>query len=384
MSETLPKTADAIVVGGGIVGNAVARQLAKDGLKTVLLEAQAFGGAVSGASLACLGTHMHNLDELAILKEACALWRDLSRELGNSFEYNQSGQLRFILKPEDVAVAQRWITGERAAGLSPELLSPKQVQEVEPLLTGPIHAASWAPDSATVNPFLAVRALLADGKRAGVMAFAETPVTRLILEGDRVTGVQTAKGDITASVTVLAAGPWSAKLARTTGLSVPIVARQAQCLASVRQPPAILRVVGACESAGGVESGYTQIQQAASGQILFNTVMAPQKTPLGAEDRINEVPRRFVRDSITMLTTLFPSLAQILMLRSWVRFEAVTPDDRFMAGRLKDGLLIAAGDNGTGFTRSLFLAQLISRAARSVVDPRDSFYDPLRFAGAKS
>lgn len=381
MSQALPKTADVVVVGGGVVGTAVARQLAKDGLNTVLLEAQAFGGAVSGASLACLGTHMHNLEELPILIEACTLWRTLAEELGNNFEYNHSGQLRFILKPEDVPIAERWIAGERAAGLAPALLSPKEVQEVEPLLTGPIHAATWAPDSATVNPFLAVRALLADGRRAGVSAFADTQVLRLNLEGDRVTGVKTSKGDIAAGHTVLAAGPWSAKIARSIGLALPIVARQAQCLASVRQAPSIRRVIGACESAGGVEAGYTQIQQAASGQVLFNTVMAPQQTPIGAEDRINEVPRRFVRDSITMLTTLFPSLANILMLRSWVRFEGVTPDDRFMAGRLKDGLLIAAGDNGTGFTRSLFLAQLISRAARGAVDSRDSFYDPLRFAG---
>ncbi len=383
MSESLPKAADVVVVGGGVVGAAVARQMAKDGLKTVLLEAKAFGGAVSGASLACLGTHMHNIEELPILIEACALWQSLSEELGNSFEYNRSGQLRFILKPEDVAIAERWITGERAAGLAPELLSPKQAQEIEPLLTGPIHAATWAPDSATVNPFLAVRALLADGKRAGVMAFAETPVERLLLDGERVTGVKTSRGDISAGHIVLAAGPWSAKVARSIGLTLPIVARQAQCLASVRQPPSIRRVIGACESAGGVESGYTQIQQAASGQILFNTVMAPQGTPAGAEDRINEVPRRFVRDSIAMLTTLFPSLANILMLRSWVRFEGVTPDDRFMAGHLQDGLLIAAGDNGTGFTRALFLAQLISRAARAATDPRDGFYNPLRFAGGK-
>ncbi len=54
-----------------------------------------------------------------------------------------------------------------------------------------------------------------------------------------------------------------------------------------------------------------------------------------------------------MLTTLFPSLRDISMLRSWVRFEAVTPDDRFLAGRLpREGLLIASGDNGTGFCRS--------------------------------
>lgn len=382
MSETLPRTADAVVIGGGIVGVAVARQLAKDGLKTVLVEAKAFGGAVSGASLACLGTHMHGFDEIPILIEACGLWRDLSEELGNSFEYNRSGQLRFILKPEDVAIAERWIAGETARGLGPKLLSPEDVRNIEPLLTGPIHAATWAPDSATVNPFLALRALLADAKRAGVAAFADMPVTRLILEGDRVTGVSTAKGDIAAAVTVLAAGPWTARIARTAGLAVPITARQAQCLASVRQPPSIRMVIGACESAGGVESGYTQIQQAASGQILFNTVMAPQKTPADAENRINEAPRRFVRDSIAMLTTLFPSLAKILMLRSWVRFEGVTPDDRFMAGKLRDGLLIAAGDNGTGFTRAPFLGRLVSRAARGeAAGLHDGVYDPLRFAG---
>jgi glycine/D-amino acid oxidase-like deaminating enzyme len=386
VSDALPKLADAIVVGGGIVGAAVARQLAKDGVDTVLLEDRAFGGAVSGASLACLGTHMHNLDELAVLVEACGLWRDIAEELGNPFEYNRSGQLRFILHPEDVVVAQRWIDGERAFGLPPELLTPEEVREVEPLLTGPIHAASWSPGDATVNPFLAVRAFVADGRSAGVRALANTGVKALLTDGDKVTGVETARGRIAAGHTILAAGPWSANLSEGIGLKLPIVPRQAQCLASTRQPRSIRTVVGACERAGGVESGYTQIQQAASGQVLFNTVTAAPVNRPGDEDRINEVPLGFVRDSIRMLTTLFPSLRDISMLRSWVRFEAVTPDDRFLAGRLpREGLLIASGDNGTGFCRSPFLAKLVSRIVRGVeADPSDTLYAPSRFAGLKA
>lgn len=371
-----------MVVGGGIVGTAVARQLARDGLNTVLLESRSFGGAVSGASLACLGTHMHNLDELEVLVEACALWRGLSEDLGDPFEYNHSGQLRFILREQDIAVAQRWIDGERAFGLPPELLTPTAVREIEPLLTGPIVGASWSPGDATVNPFLAVRALLADARRHGVAAFHDAPVTGLVMRGDRVAGVETAKGTIATDRTVIAAGPWSAHLAQRASVRVPIVARQAQCLASTRQEPTIRTVVGACESAGGVESGYTQIQQARSGQILFNTVVAPEGTRPDAENRINEVPLRFVRDSIRTLTTLFPSLGDILMLRSWVRFEAVTPDDRFLAGRLPpDGLYIAAGDNGTGFCRAPYLARLMSRLLRGVAPaPADALYDPARFA----
>jgi len=382
LTDALPTTADVVVVGGGVVGAAVARQLARDGLSTVLVEARAFGGAVSGASLACLGTHMHNLAELDVLVEACALWRDLAEILPEPFEYRRSGQLRFVLREEDVAVARRWVEAERARGLPPELLSPAAVREIEPLLTGPILAASWSPGDATVNPFLAVRAFLADGRRHGLAAFPATPVTRLLADGDRVTGIETPHGSVAAGHTVLAAGPWSARLAATVGVRLPIVPRQAQCLASVRQPPRIRTVVGACESAGGVESGYTQIQQAASGQILFNTVVAPAGTPPEALDRMNEVPLRFVRDSIRTLVTLFPSLADVPMLRSWVRFEGVTPDDLFLAGRLpRDGLAIAAGDNGTGFCRAPYLARLVARLIHGApAAPGDRPYDPARFA----
>jgi len=162
---------------------------------------------------------------------------------------------------------------------------------------------------------------------------------------------------------------------------VPIRPRQAQCLASVRQPPSLNTVIGACESAGGVETGYTQIQQARSGQILFNTVVAAEGSQTNCLERIQEVPLSFVRDSIRMLTLLFPSLAHLPLLRSWVRFEAVTPDDRFLTGPLpRRGLLIAAGDNGSGFCRAPYMAQLISRLVRGVdLGPFADLYNPLRF-----
>ncbi|HLR13348.1 MAG TPA: FAD-binding oxidoreductase [Burkholderiaceae bacterium] len=381
MSGELPKTADAVVVGGGIVGVAVARQLALDGLQPVLLESGAFGGAVSGASLACLGTHMHDIDELPVLVETCAMWQDLADQLENPFEYNRCGQLRFILRKEDVAVAEHWVARERAFGLPPELLSPQEVQDIEPMLTGPIFGASYSPGDATVNPFLAVRELLADGRRHGVTAFPSTPAMRLLDDGNAITGIQTPRGDISAPHVVLAAGPWSGRLAASVGIQVPVNARQAQCLASTRQQPALRTVIGACESSGGVESGYTQIQQAKSGQILFNTVVAPDATQPDSKDHINEVPLRFVRDSIRTLSLLFPGLSDIQLLRSWVRFEAVSPDDRFLTGELGlPGLLIAAGDNGSGFCRAPFMARLISQLIRGMdPGPLARLYEPQRF-----
>ena len=107
------------------------------------------------------------------------------------------------------------------------------------------------------------------------------------------------------------------------------------------------RIVSAVESRGGVASGYTQIQQAGSGQILFNTVVDFIETPPEAKDTVREVPSGFVLTSIDTLATLFPSLAEIPLLRSWVRFEAVSPDARFLAGAVgPEGLWVCAGDNG--------------------------------------
>lgn len=419
MSTALPKTADVVVVGGGIVGAATAHTLARAGMKPLVLEKGAFGGAVSGASLACISTHMMDLDELPLLAWTRARWAELDAEIGG-FEYNRCGQLRFIAREADIAVAEGWIAAERAAGLTPELLDPAAVRAVEPALTGPILAASWSALDAVVNPFLAVRALLADAQRHGATVRAHTPVTAVRADGGRVTGVSTPDGTVDTPLVVLASGPWSARLAAPLGVVLPMLPRKAQCLATVRVPPVIRRVVGACESAGGVEAGYTQIQQAREGQVLFNTVLAggtvqsagsspaPGEARSAGGTRVSDdeaahdssragaansvvppsivppVDLAFVRDSVETLLWLFPGLADIAVLRSWVRYEAVTPDSRFVAGPAgPDGLWIAAGDNGTGFVRSPAIGRLITDGILGRTPPFDvSLYRADRFATA--
>lgn len=197
--------------------------------------------------------------------------------------------------------------------------------------------------------------------------------------------------EVAAGQVVLAAGPWSQEIAALQGIELPLVPRQAQCLASLRQPGGtIRRVVTAVEDRAGVASGYTQIQQAASGQVLFNTVVDFMETPPGAKDTIREVPPGFVLSSIDTLSALFPSLAQVPLLRSWVRFEAVSPDARFLAGPLpRRGLWLCAGDNGSGYCRSLMLGRFLAGeiTGAPVLDPalqqeaRD-LYDPDRFRRA--
>ncbi|MBN9432124.1 MAG: FAD-binding oxidoreductase [Bosea sp.] len=373
--------ADAIVVGAGVVGAAVAAALAADGRRVTVLEQGVPGGAVSGASLACIGTHMMDEEELPLLAWCCDAWSALS-EKAPRFEYSRSGQLRFLKHDGERRSAETWIGIERAAGLSPELLEPEAVRRIEPELTGPIVAATWSPNSATVNPFLAVRTLIDAARADGATIVAGAAATRLVTSGGAITGVETALGRFEAPLVVIAGGPWTQTLAATAGVDLPIVPRKAQCLATVATRPVIRTVVGACKAEGGVDAGYTQIQQAASGQVLFNTVLEGGVTAAGGRDAVPEVDRAFVHDSVDTLLFLFPRLAALDLLRSWVRYEAVTPDDRFLTGAAgPDGLFIAAGDGGTGFVRSLGMARIIADRIAGRQPPfRDDIYRPDRFA----
>ncbi len=371
-----------VVVGGGIVGAAVAATLAERGHAPLLIEQHDPGSAVSGASLACLGTHMIDVEELPALQWSCAAWAAFAASTGDAIEYRRCGQIRFLDHERERAIALRWIERERAAGLAPELLAPADVRAIEPALEGPIVAATWSPADAVVNPFFAVRAYVNRARDAGATVRSGTRVDAIEVAGERVVAVRAGAERIACDAVVIAAGPWTADLARTAGVDVPIAPRKAQCLVSERVAPVIRTVVGACRDDGGVDSGYTQIQQAQSGAILFNTVLGAGASAAGSRDAVPEIDRVFLRDSVATLLRLFPRLAGIALLRSWVRYEAVTPDDRFLIGRIGPaGLLLAAGDGGTGFVRAPAIGRIVADLLDDVPAPfRTDLYDPLRFA----
>ncbi len=377
-------TRTVVVVGAGIVGAAVASALARRGQAVVLLEQHDPGSAVSGGSLACVGSHMIDADELPALMWSCDAWATFAAEAGHEMEYRRCGQVRFASTAAERASAERWAALERAHGLPTELLAPAAVRAIEPALEGDIMAATFSAESAVVNPFLAVRAYVNDARAHGAVVRAQARVAAIEVGGDRVRAVLVGDERIACDDVVIAAGPWSARIAETAGVTLPIVPRKAQCLATVAQPPTIRTVVGACKDEGGVDAGYTQIQQTQSGQILFNTVLAGGVSAAGGPDAIPEIDRAFLRDSVATLLRLFPRLRDVALLRSWVRYEAVTPDDRFLIGRAGPrGLFVASGDGGTGFTRAPLIGRIIADLLDDATPPcRVDLYDPLRFAPA--
>ncbi len=375
-----------VVVGGGITGAATALYLSRSGQRVTVIEKGAIGGAVSGASLACITAHIIDPEEIELLSWCCGEWKNFTRRSKHSIHYSRCGQIRFIEREEDLPAVDRHIKTERLAGFNSSIIDADTLKSLEPNLTGSIVGATYDPDAATVNPFLAVRAYLLQAKALGTEIRSHTAVENIKVQNGCVSGV-IANGElISCDSVVLASGPWTAQILRDCGIDLPVLPRKAQCLATVSVPENTIRsVISSCEASSGVEAGYTQIQQSLSGQVLFNTVLAGGLSETGAQDSISEVDPEFVVDSIAQLLYLFPCMKGIQLLRSWVRYEAVAPDQRFLIGPLEiDGLIVAAGDAGTGFIRAPAVAQIVSDfVSEAECQLKYELYAPYRFADWK-
>src|SRR5262245_11161885 len=177
-----PSPVDVAVVGGGIVGAAVAERLARDGRRVALIERGAIGREASWAAAGLLTpVHPWNYPEpmLRLDAESLALWPDLAARLaaetGVDVEMRRTGLLSLIETDADVAEANRRVAWKRAHGERAELLTADDAREREPSLGPSIRGALWMPDLAQIRNHRAAPALAAAAAKRGAVVMEHTP-----------------------------------------------------------------------------------------------------------------------------------------------------------------------------------------------------------------
>jgi glycine oxidase len=214
---------DAIVIGGGVIGCAIAWRLGQSGLRVVLVERGEVGLEASyaaGGMLAPLVEADRTDDFFRLAVESRAMYADFAAELneagGVDVEYRAEGSLFPAFTDEDEEELDRRWRWQRAAGLSVKRLSADCVRKLEPLINEKSRWALKFPDDHQVNNRLLMIALLNAASRAGVEIRAHTEAKNPVIESQagkrRVTGVVTSRGEIKSSRVILAAGCWSSEL----------------------------------------------------------------------------------------------------------------------------------------------------------------------------
>ncbi|HEX5601608.1 MAG TPA: glycine oxidase ThiO [Pyrinomonadaceae bacterium] len=210
-------SAGVVIAGGGVIGLSIARALALRGVRDVCLVER--GRLGTEASFAAAGMLLPQVEANAaddFFTLACRS-RDLypsfaaalREETGIDVELDTTGMLFLALTEHDQAEIEKRYEWQTRAGLSVELLSAREARELEPCISEATCGALLFPKDIQVENRRLLSALANSVKKYGVTIITETSVESLILEGSRLTGVQTSRGPISCPVAVIAAGTWS-------------------------------------------------------------------------------------------------------------------------------------------------------------------------------
>ena len=355
-----------LVVGGGIVGLAVAWRARERGMSVALLEGDKLGGATSRVAAGMLapvaevefGSAARR--SLGLGLRAAAAWpgfvADLAGATGAGPSLNANGTLMVARDDDEAGELQRQLELRSSLKLRVNRLLPSEAREREPALAPTVRAAIECPQDHSVDPREVLSALRRACERAGVALQEHTPVSGLELDraGTRVTGVRSGAGErVQAGEVVLAAGAWSHRLAEPVlGERVPVrpVKGQIMRLRDPGGPGLLTRTIR-------YEGGYL-LPRGDGRYVLGGTV----------EERGFELTPTAggVYELLRDARELVPGVTELELEEVSVGLRPGTPDNAPLIGRGPlEGLVLATGHHRNG----ILLAPLTAELALGLLDP---------------
>lgn len=361
------RTADAVVVGAGIVGAACAYALAIRGLSVVLVERDA---PARGASGACEGNLVlwdrPTVPDLLLTRWSHRRWEALSAELlvatGLDIEFDRKGSLMIAQDEATLIAAQSRCAWLSEQGVAHEWLDAAALHEAEPDLAPAIEHGALFPGDSQIEPRIATAALVAGARAHGAAVLLHEPVTSIELRDDgRRAVVATDKHLIETPHLVVAAGVWSRRLLAGI-VDLPVAARKGQ-IAVVAAPIRVRHKVMEAGYAGTVASGDGGLQIAAvvestrSGSILLGS----SRLVTDPDDRAVDVD--VLGRIVARALDFFPGLSAGRLFRSYAGLRPMSPDHVPLVGPLpgRPAVFVATGHEGGGVMMAAATGELIAR-----------------------
>ncbi len=223
------RSSEVLVVGGGIIGLSIARQLAVRGVNVILLEQTRVGSGASHAAAGMLAAQVETEEDGPFFDLQIAsrsLWQEwadiLPEESGIELGYRKEGIYRIAETPQEAEKLQARLVWQKRKGLSGEWLDAQSLSALVSGLNEAVYGALYIPDDHQVDAVQAVQALRRSARLHGVQVVEGTPVTALLNEGSRVYGVRTLDGTVTAERVVLAGGMSVSALIAPLGVKLPL------------------------------------------------------------------------------------------------------------------------------------------------------------------
>jgi len=359
----MKNSADIVIIGGGIIGSAIAFNLAKKGKKdVVILEKDKFIGA--GATAKCAGGIRAQFSSeinirMSLMSEN--LLEAFQDQTGEEGIFDQCGYLFVVSTFEQEDLFRKNMELQRKNDVPVDWLEPEDIRDLAPKVKlDDILGGTFCKKDGIGDPHIFTHGYANAAKKLGAEIELEAEVTGINVESGRVKSVTTNKGDIECGIVIDAAGPYIAEVAKLAGIDLPVVPVKRQI--STTSPlswlqPEFPMVVD-------VTSGLYFHRE--SGGLLLG--WADPDTPPGFDESLDP---DYTDEIIMKAMDRIPSLEDARIASSWAGLYAVTPDHHAILGHIPEieNFIVAGGFSGHGFMHGPAAGQLI---AELIVDGKPS------------
>ncbi|MFI6253303.1 NAD(P)/FAD-dependent oxidoreductase [Streptomyces sp. NPDC051016] len=344
--------AQAVIIGGGVMGTSIAYHLASAGVRDVVL-VERDELAAGSTSKAAGGVRAQFSDELNVQLGARSLeaFARFGEEIGYDIGLRRVGYLFLLSTPEEVASFEASVRLQNHLGVPSRMLTPKEAARLSPLIsTDGLLAAAYSPDDGHCTPESVVHGYAAAARAHGARVLRHTEVTGIERDGPYVTAVHTTLGRIATDTVVCAAGPWSRAVGAMAGVDLPVQPLRRQI--AVTEP-----VPGLPPTLPMTIDFSSSLYFHAEGPGLLLGMSDPDERPGFATDAHDRwIPRLY-----ETMRRRAPALLDLRRTGGWAGLYENTPDHNALIGEAPSvsRFLYATGFSGHGFLQGPAVGEVI-------------------------
>ncbi len=352
-----------LIIGGGVIGLSIARELQKKGINNItILERGEAGREASHAAGGMLAVHAetNKIDEFFdFCNESLNLYPRLAEELFNetgvSIEFDQSGTLYLAFNDPDVREIRERFEWQKRAGLAVEHLSANEIHQLEPFVSPNVSEGLFFPNDWQVENRKLIQALHKFCELNGVEIVENIEVKRLLSENNKIIGTETDSQKFFADVVILATGAWTS-LIKTDGFSLPKVKPIRGQMISFQTAKRLFSKV--------IYSPRSYLVPRQDGRILVGAT----SEDVGFDKSISDFAAKILQAKALEIA---PSLVNLEISESWTGLRPFASDGLPILGEIAENLFIATAHYRNGILLAPITAKIL---AEKIVGNKDSNY----------
>jgi sarcosine oxidase subunit beta len=356
------RTADVVIVGGGIIGASIAYHLTKKGVRDVLvLERDRLGSGSTGKNAGGIRLQFSSEINVKLSQRSLPHIERFKDEIGTDPHFHQVGYLFLITEDRDAAAFERSLAMWSRLGIPARRVTGAEAKQLfKHARTDDVRFGTFCAKDGYADPSSMLNGYVARAREAGVTFAEDAAVTAISCGNGRVADVRTTSDEIEARTVVNAAGPWAAQVAKLAGIELPI------------EP--LRRHIFVTEPVPGLEEDFPLTIEFASGLYAHRESggvllgMADPNEKPGFDDSVNQ---DFMPTVVERALARFPVLERTSIKTGWAGLYEDTPDKHPILGKVDgvEGFINAAGFSGHGIMHAPATGELI---AELIVDGRTS------------